>query len=108
MKKQAYTTIAIIALVAALAVVTHAQGRTPLVANIPFEFNVGNQKLPAGEYMVRVMDPSAGLLQISSIDGSKSAALLTRPIQGKVQNDAKLVFNRYGESYFFVQAWTPG
>jgi hypothetical protein len=26
---------------------------------------------------------------------------------GKTQEDAKLVFNRYGDHYFFAQAWLP-
>ena len=110
MKKQAYEMIAMIALVGALAVATQAQagGRTPLIATIPFDFNVGNQKLPAGEYMVRVIGSDENILQISNIDGRKRVVLLTRPVPGKIQDNAKLVFNRYGDTYFFVQAWTPG
>jgi len=110
MRKQAYEMIATIVLVGALAVAAHAQfgGRSLLIANIPFEFNVGNQKLPAGEYMVRVIGSDDSILQISNIDGRKSVVLLTRSVQGKMQDNGKLVFNRYGDTYFFVQAWTPG
>ena len=52
MKKQAYTMIAMIVLVGSMAVAAQAQtsGRTRMIANIPFEFSVGNQTLPAGEY----------------------------------------------------------
>src|ERR1043166_6455437 len=110
MRKQAYEMIATIVLVGALAVAAQAQfgGRSLLIANIPFEFNVGNQKLPAGEYMVRVIGSDDSILQISNIDGRKSVVLLTRSVQGKMQDNGKLVFNRYGDTHFFVQAWTPG
>jgi len=84
MKKQAYTMIAMIVLVGALALVAQAQSiSTPFIANIPFEFNVGDQKLPAGKYMVRVRDSGAGLLQISTIDGRKRALVLLRPSLGR-------------------------
>ena len=109
MKKQAYTMIAMIVLVGALALVAQAQSiSTPFIANIPFEFNVGDQKLPAGKYMVRVRDSGAGLLQISTIDGRKRALVFMRAVQSEAQNHAKLVFNLYGGHYFFAQAWGAG
>jgi hypothetical protein len=55
MKKQAYTMIAMIVLVGALAVAAQAQtnGRIALIANIPFQFSIGSKSLPAGEYTVQ-------------------------------------------------------
>ena len=110
MKKQAYTMIAMIVLVGSLAVAAQAQtgGGTQFIANIPFEFSVGNQKLPAGKYIVSVFNPvlDQKVLEIKSIDRRNRTMLQMRSVEGKVQGAAKLVFNRYGDHYFFTQAWT--
>ena len=111
MKKQAYTMIAMMVLVGSLAMMAQAQtgGGAQLIANIPFEFSAGNKKLPAGKYVISVINPSSDqrVLQIRSIDGHNRTVLLMQPVEGKVQEEAKLVFNLYGDHYFFAQAWTP-
>ena len=112
MKKQAYTMIAMIALVGSLAISAKAQtnGRIGLIANIPFQFSIGNKSLPAGEYTVRsISDDSRNVvLRIQSRDGKTSAMLQTSTVEGKAQERAKLVFHRYGNQYFFAQAWVDG
>ena len=61
MKKQAYTMIAMIVLVGSMAVAAQAQtsGHARLIANIPFQFKVGNKTLPAGEYTVAQVNPAS-------------------------------------------------
>ena len=112
MKKQAYTVIAIIVLVSSMAVAAQAQtsGHTKLIANIPFEFNVGNKTLPAGEYTVAQVYPASdhAVLQLRSKDGRASAMVQMGSVIGKEQESAKLIFNRYGNQYFFAQAWVDG
>src|SRR5947207_444662 len=97
MKKQAYTMIAMIVLVGSMAMAAKAQtGRIQLIANIPFEFSIGNKSLPAGEYTVRsISDDSRNVvLRIQSLDGKNSAILLAGTVEGKAQERAKLVFHR--------------
>ena len=110
MKRQAYTMIAMIVLVGSMAVAAQAQtsGRTQLIANIPFEFNVGSKTLPAGEYLVlsTSAETSNVVLKIQSQDGKASAMLQTGTVEGKQRHGAQLLFNRYGDRYFFAQAWT--
>jgi hypothetical protein len=112
MKKQAYTMIAMIVLVGSMAVAARAQtsGRTQLIANIPFQFNVGNKTLPAGEYTVAQVNPASdhAVLQLRSRDGSASAMVQMGSVIGKAQESAKLILNRYGNQYFFAQAWVDG
>jgi hypothetical protein len=109
MKKQAYTMIALVVLVGSMAVAAQAQtsGRTQLIANIPFEFSVGKKSLPAGEYTVTQVNPASdhAVLQLRSKDGSASAMVQMTTVIGKAQESAKLIFNRYGNQYFFAQAW---
>src|SRR5688572_3366879 len=100
MKKQAYTMIATLVLVGSMAVAAQAQnnGRPQLFAEIPFQFNVGNKTLPAGEYLVRSVsdDSSIVVMNIQSRDGKASALLMMKTVEGKAQDTAKLIFNRYG------------
>ena len=111
MKKQAYTMIALLVLVGSMAVAAQAQtsGRTQLIANIPFQFNVGNKTLPAGEYSVREVNPeSGGVLLLRSRDGNANAVFQVESVISKAPESAKLIFHRYGNKYFFVQAWIDG
>jgi hypothetical protein len=112
MKKQAYTVIAMIVLAGSMAVAAQAQNssRTRLTANIPFEFSAGNKTMPAGEYTVSQVNPASDrvALQLRKQDGSVSVMLLMNAVIGKAPERAKLIFNRYGNRYFFAQAWIDG
>ena len=110
MKKQAYTMIAMLVPVGSMAVAAQAQtsGRMQLIARIPFEFKVGNATLPAGEYTVAQINPASDhvVLQLRSRDGSAGAMVQMTTVIGKAQKNAQLIFNCYGNKYFFAQAWT--
>jgi len=109
MKKQAYTMFAMIVLVGSLALTAQAQtSGTKLIADIPFEFSAGNQKFPAGKYVVSIINPSSdqSVLRIRSIDGHNGTVLLMHPVEGKVKDDARLLFSRYGDRYFLAQVWS--
>ena len=112
MKKQAYILIAMVVLVGSMSVTAQAQtsGRTQLIANIPFDFSVGNKTLTAGEYTVSLVNPASAhaALQLRSKDGSSDVMVQMGSVIGKAQENAKLIFNRYGNHYFFAQAWVDG
>ena len=112
MKKQAYTVFAMIVLVGSMALAVRAQtsGRRQLMANIPFQFHVGNKTLPAGEYTVVQVNPASdrAILQLRRKDGRAGAMVQTTSVIGKTQESAKLVFRRYENQYFFAQAWVDG
>lgn len=107
MYKQISKALAVISLFALLAApVVQAQSDS-LVANIPFEFNVGKAVLPSGEYRVKPMNPST--LMIQSKDGRKAAIAMTIGVDSpKGLSAGKLVFNRYGAQYFLSKVWRPG
>ena len=48
------------------------------------------------------------VLQLRTRDGRDSVLLRTGSANRNTAEDAKLVFNRYGDHYFFAQAWYPG
>src|SRR5437867_6127349 len=110
MKRQAYTMIAMIVLVGSMAFAAKAQtsGRVQLIANIPFEFNINDKTLPAGEYRVQPVDSTSQVLMIQSNDRKESAIVLMTSVTGKAQEQAKLIFHRYGNHYFLAQVWVDG
>ena len=112
MKKQAYSIVIMIMLMTGVAISTakaQSSGGNQLIARVPFAFNVGNKTLPAGEYTVSCANPASDLkvLQLRSTDGSTNVMVSTNGVIGKMQENAKLIFNRYGDKYFFAQAWLP-
>ena len=104
--------IAVMILCAGFVVSGNAQtsGSQTMRARIPFTFTVGEKKLPAGVYRVSILNPSSDrkVLQIRSESGRVSAIVQTVEVKGTLADNAKLVFRRYGESYFFAQAQIAG
>lgn len=112
MKRHLTLTIAIMIIGGVLATNAKAQtaGSQTMRANVPFAFTVGDKNLPAGVYTVRVINPNSDrkALQIRSQDGRVSAITQTVSINAKLDNNARLVFRRYGDRYFFAQAQIAG
>ena len=112
MKKQAYMIITMMVLLTVAGVSTaqaQTSGNTEVRADIPFAFSVGNKAMPAGEYALRCTNPASDLkvLELRSRDGRASVMVRTNSVIGRTPEVAKLVFSRYGDQYFFAQAWLP-
>ena len=76
-----------------------------LNANIPFDFQVGNSLMPAGEYSI---DCSGHLIALRASDGKHAAMALTMPVsRAKAPTTGVLEFHRYGDAYFFAGVWAP-
>jgi hypothetical protein len=109
MRKQTYTLIAVVVVLACLTVSANAQcGGTPLIAKIPFQFSIRDATLPAGEYVIKCLHPNRHQLLFQSTDGKAAAIMPMILVSGKSQGGMRLVFHRYGRRYFFVQAWADG
>ena len=108
MKKYFNIPLMIMVLAGVLAVSAHAQTSNAqrVTASIPFAFNVGKTTLPAGKYTITVLNPTSDrkTLQIRSLNGRASAIVLTTTSSGRASENAKLVFERYGDQYVFAQA----
>jgi len=110
MKKRIYIAMLTVALIGLFAAVpAKAQlGNQRLTARIPFEFKAGDKTLPAGEYVVRQVNSGSRILHLRSKDGQANAMVQVIPVTGGAQKNAKLIFHRYGNRYFFAQAWMVG
>lgn len=108
------TKFGLLSVIALVTAVGSAQGQSlayKLRANIPFDFVVANQKLPAGKYSIGRLVQNSGdsVLLISSVDGGVHAIRWSTPLESRfLKNKGTLVFNRYGDQYFLSQVWPAG
>lgn len=74
-----------------------------LITDIPFPFVVANHTLPAGRYTVTRISET----NIRIYAGNEQGVLVqTHSVQGRTQEaSAKVVFHRYGGTYFLSQVW---
>lgn len=111
MKKEILKGFTMVALVVALALATavasNGQSSNRIVADIPFEFSVGDKAMPSGRYEVRTANSQGIVLVIQSKDGKSSAIRLTNSIEPTTNKTrVRMVFHRYGERYFLAEVWS--
>jgi hypothetical protein len=87
--------------------VVPAQAEQSFAVNIPFTFEAGEQKMPAGAYDVKF--PNSNTVLIQCADRTCAAFMLTNGVSTRDGwGTAKLVFNRYGNRHFLNQVWSHG
>jgi hypothetical protein len=99
--KRSHLTIATAFAVSIL--MTSAVAQTGAIkANIPFDFTIAKQTLPAGEYKVAV---EGTMLHVVQIDGRESAYVKYNLSARNKDMSPRLIFHRYGTRNFLSQAW---
>jgi hypothetical protein len=79
--------------------------RAETIANIPFPFTVANRTLPAGRYTIIHMNDTTLRIFGSHNQGT---VVLSTTVEGKApENSGRIVFHRYGASYFLSEVWVP-
>lgn len=101
--------IALLSFMFTLVIAGSAEGRMMMI-NIPFDFTVGNKSLPAGHYTVgRTSGATVESLTIRNDEKNTSVATVTYSgNRVKEGTPAKLVFHRYGDTYFLSEVWGQG
>lgn len=86
----------------------HAQiGGDVLKVKVPFNFSVGTQTFPAGEYSLKPLLPHT--MSLRNQAGQVLTSLGTNSVEStEVQRSVKLVFNGYDGHYFLAQIWKEG
>ena len=108
-----FITAAVLAMAIVVAGVS-AQAQTlqyKLTVDIPFDFTVSGQKLPAGQYLVGRAHEASGdsVLQVRSTDGHTTANRFSIPVGTlRTKNRAEVIFHRYGDQYFLSEVWPAG
>jgi hypothetical protein len=86
----------------------NSQSGQVLKVKIPFDFNVGRQNFPAGDYTLK---PSTAqhTMFLRNERGQVLTSIGTNYVEGKgVPVSTKLVFNGYSGRYFLSQIWEQG
>ena len=74
-----------------------------ITANVPFNFYMGPSVMPPGAYRVDEL-ANGGIVALRTSHSAK--AIVTFPVSGKSESEPpRLVFRRYGETYFLAQIW---
>jgi hypothetical protein len=104
------TLMIVVGLVLVAGVATaNGQSRDRLVAQVPFEFIVGDKALASGEYKLSTVTSAGDALMIKNADAGDAAIRFTSPIGHKnTKTYARLVFHRYDNRYFLSQVWMSG
>jgi hypothetical protein len=92
---------------AVLAAIGLATGQTSpgdVVVDVPFAFNVAGQQLPAGHYLVTSKD---GFIRIFTTN-KQGVFVPTHAAISGASEQSKLVFHRYGDTYFLSCVWVKG
>ena len=103
MKRQFLILIEIAVFATALTTNDSGQTRKTLRANVKFNFQIGDRIYPAGEYRIESISTDNVLLITSIGDANKKQMILAGYSNGSKGQARKLVFQKYGESYFLTQ-----
>jgi hypothetical protein len=80
---------------------TGASAQTKLRATIPFDFTVGNDKLPAGTY--EISHAGSQDILLSCQQKHKNVFVVLTSTDEVRQSPDELIFNRYGDQYFLSE-----
>src|SRR5260370_17892055 len=108
MKKQTLRRFTVLSFLLMLTAVTVSAQSKRIRVIMPFSFIVGQKTLPAGEYDLepnRKDSDNVWLLQ--NRDGHATVLFATNTVRAsETQEEARLVFHRYGRKSFLSPIWT--
>ena len=94
---------AVTALVLALLVnVGFAQSRTK--ADVPFAFNVAQSSMSEGSYSISAVADRVMVVRNESTNAA--VMVITQREESSKPQNPRLVFHKYGDSYFLAEAWS--
>jgi len=105
MKKRPWQIVGFLAALLAASPAVAQSNASGIIADIPFAFTVANRTLPPGRYTVTRL--SEKILWIYNSQNQGTSALTNR-VQGKTPDSSKMVFHRYGNTYFLSEVWVAG
>jgi hypothetical protein len=76
-----------------------------VVADVPFAFVVAGRTLPAGQYIVSGLNDN---LEIHDRQNHRVFVPAHSAQRSADENKSKMVFHRYGDTYFLSEVWVGG
>lgn len=91
------------ALLATACLMTHrgALAQSKMQATIPFDFTVGENKLPAGTYVMDYVQPH--VIKLSSPEKNIRTFVLLVSTDEVRESPNRMIFNKYGDQYFLSE-----
>lgn len=77
------------------------------VANIPFDYSVGQHSMSAGKYTIAELS-TRGMFRLGDNTSSGSMFVITVPQDTQPNSESKLVFNCYAGQCSLSQIWIAG
>jgi hypothetical protein len=109
LKSLSIPALTLIVMLATSAVAANAQTSGRVYAQIPFDFVVGDKTMSAGKYLVSSQMQDRTALLVQNIKAKDHAIRLTNPVENRRNNsNTRLVFHRYGQTYFLAEVWQGG
>jgi hypothetical protein len=81
--------------------------QTESKANIPFDFQITGQTLPAGQYLVK-LDQASRMLVFRNVATGQSTMVMAHPYRSGTREEPQLAFLHSGERYTLESAWFAG
>lgn len=109
--KKTLLLVSVVTVLTIIAVSAFAGSAVVMRGEIPFDFYVENQLLPAGEYdfaMGVVGEETASNVTVRTKDGTVVAFLTTRSDSEAKATEGQLKFNHYSGKYFLSSVECPG
>lgn len=109
--KKTLAFLSFVVILATMATLATAGSAVVLSGEIPFDFYVGNQMLPAGEYqfeMGRVTEATTASVTVRAKDGKVIAFVPTRPGVSNGTTSNQIIFNSSGGNYVLASVESPG
>ncbi len=104
MKRTVLKSLAVLAVSLVLAPAVCRAQETKISVKIPFDFTVGRETLPAGEYQAGPVTDN-GVIVLRGVNTKAAVMFLTSPESAKGDVSPKMVFSRYGDKYILSQIW---
>lgn len=79
-------------------------GQSRLQANIPFQFSVSEQVLPAGEYMISPVAKAVDMYTLSAVANNTMVYFRAHPkvVSRERRLPPQVLFRKYGDKYFLA------
>jgi hypothetical protein len=91
--------------VAVFGAAARAQFEPGLVVTVPFEFQIGGKKMPAGNYLLRAPADAQTVVVTNERTGLRAYQLINQRPETFDRAPRKVVFRRFGETHFLAEVW---
>ena len=80
-----------------------------VLADVPFDFIVGDHAYPAGQYFLNSLGSNEAIIRIGNTQEALGGFVASNACESVTPSaNTKLVFRRMGDYYFLYQVWTAG